>query len=240
MTKLGAFIESITEDFRAKAALTAAGLMMVLMTASPAEAQQGFTQQKAPVSDIYQAEAINERVNDQLEDMKTFSDALNHSFSYGSMNISGLQKARNIAMAFEFSLRQKVNPDQAEFDSYFLTVDQNTQFTEGLDSLVRAVNEKKKTLLQGSMILDQIMKAYAQGREDDALWATGQLSQLADGIEDKLYNDISFDEDDRIDVAIDRPRIDVAIERRKIDVVIDRKRIDVVIDRGPSPMGSNL
>lgn len=228
MSRIGDFLDSISRSPRTKAVLAAAGVLAVLVTAQAATAQDALINRKVvKVDDVYEAAAINERVNDQLSQMKTMSDALGHSFGFSSPDVANKQKAANIKLAYEFAMRNISHPELSQTDAYFLAPERSADLAE----LVEAVNAKKNTLLKATYLLQQVQQAYVFNREDLAEEYTEKLAEVADQIEEAIMHDISAPatEDEnylRQDVDVDHGG--------RIDVTIDRKRIHVDLDR-PEP-----
>jgi hypothetical protein len=191
MTKLGAFLESIRNDARAAALVAAAGVMAALSTGQAMAAEPVSQVQRIVVQDLYVLNDLNERVSDQLNSMKPLSNALQYSVSYGSPNISGIQKAKNLAVAFEFSMQQASHPDRAEADRYLLATDRSAQVPQDLRDMVEIVNAKKMELMEFASTLAEIEKALARGDGNSLEFWSGKLSAMADEVEDKLHNDIS-------------------------------------------------
>lgn len=198
MTRLGAFLESIRNDARAAALAAAVGVMTVL-SAGQAAAADPFPQvQRVIVQDLYVANDLNERVSDQLTSMKPLSNALQHSVSYGSPNISGVQKARNLAVAFEFSLQQASHPEKAQTDRYLLATEKSAQVSQELRDMVEIVNAKKIELMEFAATLTEIEKALARSDDGSLQFWSGKLAAMADEVEDKLHNDISVGYEEEI------------------------------------------
>ncbi len=191
MTKLGAFLESIRNDARAMALASAVGVMATL-SAGQAVAAEPYPQvERIVVQDLYVANDLNERVSDQLTNMKPLSNALQYSVSYGSPNISGIQKAKNLAVAFEFSLQQAPHPNQAQADRYLLTTERSAQVSQELRDMVEIVNAKKIELMEFAATLTEIEKALVHGDNGSLEFWSEKLAAMADEVEDKLHNDIS-------------------------------------------------
>lgn len=198
MTRLGAFLESIRNDARATALAAAVGVMTVL-SAGQAAAAEPFPQvQRVIVQDLYVANELNERVSDQLTSMKPLSNALRYSVSYGSPNISGVQKAKNLAVAFEFSLQQASHPDKAQADRYLLDTVNSAQVSQELRDMVEIVNAKKMELMEFAATLTEIEKALVRGDDGSLQFWSGKLAAMADEVEDKLHNDISVGYEEEI------------------------------------------
>jgi alpha-L-fucosidase len=165
---------------------------MAALSAGQAMAAEPFSQvQRIVVQDLYVLNDLNERVSDQLNSMKPLSNALQYSVSYGSPNISGIQKAKNLAVAFEFSMQQASHPDRAEADRYLLATDRSAQVPQDLRDMVEIVNAKKMELMEFAATLTEIEKALAHGDGNSLEFWIGKLAAMADEIEDKLHNDIS-------------------------------------------------
>lgn len=198
MTKLGAFLESIRNDARAAALVAAAGVMTVL-SAGQAAAAEPFPQvQRIIVQDLNIANDLNERVSDQLTSMAPLSNALNHSISYGSPNISGVQKAKNLAVAFEFSMQQASHSNYADADRYLLSTERSSQVSQELRDMVEIVNAKKMELMEFAATLTEIENALARGDGGSVEFWSGKLATMADEVEDKLHNDISVGYEEEI------------------------------------------
>lgn len=197
MTKLGAFLESIRNDARVSALGAAVGVMAVL-SAGHAAASEPFPRERIIVQDLYVANDLNERVSDQLTSMKPLSNALQHSVSYGSPNIPGIQKAKNLAVAFEFTLQQASHPDKAQADRYLLGTERSAQVSQELRNMVEIVNAKKMELMEFSATLTEIEKALVSGDGRSLEFWTGKLAAMADEVEDKLHNDISVGYEEEI------------------------------------------
>jgi hypothetical protein len=199
MTKLGAFLESIRNDARAAALAAAVGVMTVL-SAGQAAAAEPFPQvQRVVVQDLYVVNDLNERVSDQLTSMKPLSNVLQETVgSYGSTNLSGVQKAKNLAIAFEFSLQQASHPDKAQADRYLLTTERSAQVSQELRDMVEIVNAKKMELMEFAATLTEIEKALVSGDGRSLEFWTGKLAAMADEVEDKLHNDISVGYEEEI------------------------------------------
>jgi hypothetical protein len=230
MTRIGQFLESIAHSPRLKAALAAAGVLSVLVAAQTATAQDALvSHRQVKVDDVYEAGAINERVNDQLSQLKLMSDALGHSYGFSSPNVEDRQKAANIKLAYEFAMRNISHPELAETDAYFLAPERSAELAE----LVDAVNRKKNTLLKATYFLQQVQQAYVYGREDLAQEYTEKLAEVADQIEEAIMHDISspvIDDEIHPQQAVDGDhggRVDLTIERQRIEVGIDRPMTDV-------------
>lgn len=225
MTRIGQFLESMARSPRIKATLAAAGVLSVLVAAQTATAQDALVNRRqVKVDDVYEAGAINERVNDQLSQLKLMSDALSQSYNFSSPYLADKQKAANIALAYEFAMRNISHPELAETDRYFLAPERSADLAE----LVDAVNRKKNTLLKATYLLQQVQQAYVYGREDLAQEYTEKLADVADQIEEAIMHDISspvIDDEIYPQQAVDGDhggRADLTIERQRIDVEIDR------------------
>lgn len=224
MSKIGEFLDSIAHSPRIKAALATAGILAVLVTAQSATAQDVLANRKTmAVEDIYQAAAINERINDQLGQLKSMSDALGHSYGFSGNDIANKQKAANIKLAYEFAMQNISHPELAATDAYFLS----PRGGDNLGELIDAVNRKKNTLLKATYFLQQVQQAYVYGRKDLAAEYTEKLAQVADQIEQAIMHDISAPagEEDFTAQSVEFSG------RAKIEVTIDRQRIDVEPDR---------
>jgi hypothetical protein len=203
MSKLGEFMDRVRQDARIGAVLVAAGLFGTL-AAAPAAAASGEwgiqqqMQQKVLVDSLDDALELNERVSDQLGGMKALSDALNYSISYGSPNISGLQKARNLAIAFDFQLQQASHAEHADTDSHLVTAGSDPWVAQELRDMVEIVNAKKMELLEFSELLVEIEKALAAGDGPAVEHYSRILADMADDVQEKLYHDISVGYEDAI------------------------------------------
>lgn len=195
MSKLGEFMNRIRNDARAGAFLAAAGLLAALSPASPAAAQTWAAhqqqQQRVLVDNITDAHELNERISDQLGGMKSLSDALNYSLSYGSPNVTGLQKAKNLAIAFDFQLQQASHGEHAETDRYLVTTSRDPYVSQDLRDLVEIVNAKKMELYDFTLLLVDIEKALAAGDGRTVGKLSESLAEMADRVQMKLYEDIS-------------------------------------------------
>jgi hypothetical protein len=202
MTRIGQFLESIARSPRIKAALATAGVLSVLVAAQAATAQDMLANRKlVRVENIYEAGAINERVNDQLSQLKLMSDALGHSYGFASPKVEDRQKAANIKLAYEFAMRNISHPDLAGTDGTFLAPERSADLAE----LVVAINRKKNTLQKAIYLLQQVEQAYVLGRDDLAQEYTDKLAQVADQIEEAIMHDISApmtDEDNHLQRAV--------------------------------------
>jgi alpha-L-fucosidase len=111
--------------------------------------------------------------------------------SYGSSNISGVQKAKNLAIAFEFSMQQASHSNYAEADRYLLSTERSAQVSQELRDMVEIVNAKKMELMEFAATLTEIEKAFARGDNGSLEFWSDKLAKMADEVEDKLHNDIS-------------------------------------------------
>jgi hypothetical protein len=174
--------------------LAAVGLATVLMApqvASAADTYAGRGMPKIALNDPSEAVAINDRLSDQLEGMRVFNDALHRSInSYASQNISGMQKARNLAVAFDFSIRQASHDDLAYTDRV-LIAPMAGEDPQQINELIGSINEKKRDLVEFAATLTEIEKAYANGDETGVQYWSGRFAYLAGETEDKLYEDIT-------------------------------------------------
>jgi hypothetical protein len=221
MTRIGQFLESIAHSPRLKAALAAAGVLSVLVAAQTATAQDALVNHRqVKVDDVYEAGAINERVNDQLSQLKLMSDALGHSYGFSSPNVEDRQKAANIKLAYEFAMRNISHPELAETDAYFLAPERSAELAE----LVDAVNRKKNTLLKATYFLQQVQQAYVYGREDLAQEYTEKLAEVADQIEEAIMHDISSPVID--DEVFPRQAVDEDFVERD-NLTVERQRIGI-------------
>lgn len=212
MTKIAGFLESIARSPRTKAVLAAAGVLAVLVSAQSATAQDVLRHRKEiPIDNIYEAAAINDRVNDQLSQMKLMSDALSHSYGFSSPAIADKQKAANIALAYEYAMSKVSHPELAETDRYALTA--SGDLSADLAELIHAVNTKKQTLLEATYYLQQVQQAYAVGREDLADDYTEKLADVAEKIEEAIMHDISLPivDDNQMDADFDLRRKDIRL-----------------------------
>jgi hypothetical protein len=197
MTKLGAFLESIRDDARVVALVTAAGLITALAPSVATATEPHPKVESIVIHDLDIVNDLNERISDQLNSMKPLSAALRHSVSYGSPTISGIQKAKNLAMAFEFSMQQASHSGYAEADRYFLNAGQATHVTQELRDMVEIVNAKKQELMEFTATLSKIESALVNGDGRSLEVWIDRLSKMADGVEEKLHSDISvgYEED---------------------------------------------
>jgi hypothetical protein len=191
MTKLGAFLESIRNDARAAALVAAVGVMAVLSAGQAAAAEPFAQVQRIVVQDLNVVNDLNERVSDQLDSMRPLSNVLQDTVSYGSSNISGVQKAKNLAIAFEFSMQQASHSNYAEADRYLLSAERSAQVSQELRDMVEIVNAKKMELMEFAATLTEIEKAFARGDNGSLEFWSDKLAKMADEVEDKLHNDIS-------------------------------------------------
>ncbi len=191
MTKLGAFLENIRNDARASAVLAAAGVMAILSPGHAVAAESFPRVQRVIVDDLFVANDLNERVSDQLTSMKPLSNALQYSINYGSPDISGIQKAKNLAVAFEFSMQQASHPGHARADRHLLTTDISANVPQELRDMVEIVNAKKLELMEFAATLAEIEQALARGDRGSVEALSAKLATMADEVEGKLHNDIS-------------------------------------------------
>ena len=194
MSKLGEFVIRVKQDARAGALLAAAGLLAAI---SPAHAQapdQNWNsqhQQRVLIEDIADANDLNERVSDQLGGIKPLSDALNYSLSYGSPNVSSVQKAKNLAIAFDFQLQQASHGEHAQTDGYLVTAGTGRHVSQELRDLVEIVNAKKLELNDFTLLLIEIEKALVAGDGQSVEMLTETLAGMSDKVQEDLYNDVS-------------------------------------------------
>jgi hypothetical protein len=191
MTRLGAFLEGIKTDARAAAVVAAAGVFAVL-SATQAQAADFFPQEnKIVVDDIGVAWDLNERVSDQLTSMKPLSNALQYSLSFGSPNVSSIQKAKNLAIAFEYSLQQAAHPEYAGTDPYLVSPPNSPYASQELRDMVEIVNAKKMELMEFSSTLNEIERALVTEDGGSLEYWSDKLSKMAEDVEEKLHSDIS-------------------------------------------------
>ncbi|NTF23560.1 hypothetical protein G6L37_34885 [Agrobacterium rubi] len=192
MSKLGEFMEKIRQDAKVGALLAAAGLFAAISpTHSLAAGPASGSQQRVLVDNITDANDLNERVSDQLGGMKPLSDALNYSVSYGSANVSGVQKAKNLAIAFHFQLQQASHGEHAETDRYLVTTGDGYRASPELRQLVEIVNAKKMELQEFTALLVEIERALAAEDAQSVDQLRVMLAQMADKTQYDLYNDIT-------------------------------------------------
>lgn len=207
MTKLGEFLGRIKQDARAGALLVAAGVLTVLSSPDVADAGARWNAEAQPrvvVEEVADAHDLFERISDQLGGMKPLSDALAYSVSFGSPNISGIQKARNLAIAFDFQLQQAAHGEHAEVDRYLVATPEGGAVSQELRDLVELVNAKKMELYEFTLLLSDIEKALAAGDTENVEELTATLSRMADQVQFNLYNDISVGYEDRTDSEASR------------------------------------
>ena len=202
MTQLSKFMATISGNARRMAAITALGIVAAAAPASDAVASDHAEQApRVVVSSRQDAWGMAERAADQVGGMKTFADALQGTL-YSSL--PGLQKAKNIAIAYAFQLRQASHPEYERMDDYLAAVPDDPAVDQGLRDLVQVINARKMELYEMSTLLLRIEHAYARedGASVEALAA--QLSELAGRAQLELAeDDIPFGYDDP---QGDRPR----------------------------------
>lgn len=192
MTILSSFIEQISKDGRKMAVLAAVGLASVLVAPHAASAADRGAFRNVPrimVTEPSQIVAINERLSDQLEGMRTFNVALHNSLnSYASQSLSGLQKAKNLAMAFDATIRQAEHDDLAFTDRGLIAPLAGAD-PQQLNELIGTINEKKRTLVEFASTVAEVEKAYAKGDEKGVYYWSQRFAHLAGQAEGALYED---------------------------------------------------
>lgn len=162
MGALERFVEKLNPS--RKAALAAVGILAVLVSARPADADQFGGRAFLPVDSVRVARAFDDRASEHLEDLVELARGLLRIDMGPRRDMSGAEQARKIQFAYLYEYANAPHKDLKRFDRFFLEADRRAPEGRTIDAIADLVNAKKELLIRGTTLVDEM--AAALKRED--------------------------------------------------------------------------